>query len=143
MTTTINTLRRSRWPWQNSIQWRLVIVVLLVVLIPVVAIFAFSFLQTADTLQQKAVSDIQSLGNSVTSDLESYLFQRRGDIQVLSHAEILWGSDNTPAIKLPYLKSYQDAYSAYESFYIVDLSGQMDVATDSTTGDELVAWTNL
>src|SRR5690349_19612032 len=128
MTTTINTLRRSRWPWQNSIQWRLVVVVLLVVLIPLVTIFAFSFLQTADALQQQAISNIQSLGNSVTDDLERYLFQRRGDIQVLSNAEILWGLDNTPAIKLAYLKNYQTAYATYESFYVTDLKGQMVVA---------------
>src|SRR6266542_4112700 len=103
MTTTINNLRRSRWPWQNSIQWRLVIIVLVAVLIPVVTIFAFSFLQTADTLQQQSTTNVQSLGTSVTNDLERFLFQRRGDLPVLSHAEILWGSDNTPEIKIPCL----------------------------------------
>ncbi len=136
MTSTIHTLRRSRWPWQNSIQWRLVIIVLLVVLVPVVAIFTVSFLQTADTLQQRATADVQSVATSATKDLERYLAQRRGDIQVLSHAEILWGSDNTPAIKIPYLKSYQEAYNAYDSFYIADLTGQMVAATDSTAGDQ-------
>nr|MBA3874920.1 PAS domain S-box protein [Anaerolineae bacterium] len=134
MTSTINTLRRSRWPWQNSIQSRLIIVVLLVVLIPLISIFTLSFLQTADTLQQSAAADVQSLGTTVTKNLDQYLNQRRGDIQVLSHAEILWGLDNTPDIKIAYLKSYQAAYNAYDSFYIADLSGHIVAATDSTTG---------
>ena len=136
MTSTLATLRRSRWPWQSSIQWRLIIVVLLVVIIPVAAIFAISFLQTADTLQQKAAADVKSSAISITKDLERYLFERRGDIQVLSKAEILWGADNTPAIKIPYLKSYQEAYNAYDSFYVADLSGQIIAATDTTSGDQ-------
>jgi len=110
MTTTINTLRRSRWPWQNSLQWRLVSIVLLVVLIPIIVIITFNFLQTADILQKNTADDAQSLGTSVTAELERYLFQRRGDIQVLSNAEILWGLDNTPAINLYTSLGFKEAY---------------------------------
>ncbi len=136
MTSTLGTLRRSRWPWESSIQWRLIIVVLIVVIVPIVAIFTFSFIQTANTLQTHAEEDVKSLTTSVTKNVDRYLFERRGDITVLSQSETLTSGLDSVEAQTEFLKSYQDIYQAYTSLVLTDTIGNVQAATDETKGDQ-------
>ncbi|MEZ4672325.1 MAG: GAF domain-containing protein [Anaerolineae bacterium] len=131
----MTTMHSNRIPWRSSIQWRLVFFSLLIALIPVTIVGTLSFLQARDSIQQQISSAVQGQASAVGTNLERYLFERRGDVTVISQNEIV--TDPTVSIenKSQYLKTVQATYGAYSSIYVTDTFGTIVASTSNVRGN--------
>ncbi|MBL8156871.1 MAG: GAF domain-containing protein, partial [Anaerolineae bacterium] len=132
----MTTLETTRAPWYASFRWRIFAFTLLAALIPVIIVGVRLFRQSSAALQEQIGSSVQGIAAAVGSDVQRFLTERLGDIEVMSKAETLIGDDDSVEAKRDYLNAVRAAKGAYAAIYFTDATGQIIVATDNTQGDQ-------
>ncbi len=129
------TSETRRIPWRSSIQWQLILFSLLVGLLPVAILGTITFLQARDALRQQVSDSASGVAEAVGRDLDRYLFERYGDLQVMARAETIRNVEDTLEDKTAYLQTIKDTYGAYESIMLLTGNGRVVGSTRPITGD--------
>ncbi len=131
-----HTTRNIRLPWYRSIQGRLTIVSLLLALAPVSLVTALVFFQARDSLRQQIGGSVQSVAEAVGRDIERFLTERRGNIEIIARSTIFTSRTSSAQDKTAFLGDFQATYQGYASLYFTDAQGSIVSATDHTLGDQ-------
>jgi PAS domain S-box-containing protein len=126
----------NRVPWYASFRWRIFAFTLLAALIPVTLMGIRTYRQWSAALQDQIGSSVQGIAAAVGSDVQRFLAERLGDIEVMSKAETLISDEDTLEAKRDYLNTVKEAYGVYTAIYLTDPTGQIITATDNTLGDQ-------
>jgi signal transduction histidine kinase len=122
--------------WRRSIRVRLTIVSLILAIVPGSLVSAVLFFQARDSLRQQVGAGVQSLAEAVGRDIDRFLNERRGNIEILAHSTIFTSSVTSAQDKATLLLNFQTAYQGYASLYFTDAAGNIIAATDHTGGDQ-------
>jgi PAS domain S-box-containing protein len=120
----------------NGIQGRLTLYSLLFALIPLLIVGVLSFTAARDSLRQEATTVTSQLLESVSTDIQTFFFERRGDIRVMANAETLRDRDlHGSEAANEYLKEVKAAYGVYLTLIATDTSGRVTAASDLVSND--------
>jgi PAS domain S-box-containing protein len=126
----------TRVPWYASFRWRIFALTLLAALIPISLVGTRTYQQWGAALQEQIGASAQGVAAAVGHDVQRFLSERLGDIEVMSKAETLYSDEHTLEAKRAYLNTIKEAYGVYTALYLTDPTGQIIVATDNTLGDQ-------
>ncbi len=80
--------------------------------------------------------ELTTLSQETANKIERFLFERYGDIKVISESPILKSGEIDRALKLKYLDNVRAAYETYDYILVADESGEISLASGSTEGDD-------
>lgn len=79
--------------------------------------------------------ELTTLSQETSNKIERFLFERYGDIKVISESPILKSADISRDLKLKYLENVREAYETYDYILVTDVNGETDLASGSTDND--------
>jgi PAS domain S-box-containing protein len=104
-----------------------------VVLFLIVGILFLNSTQTAINASKER--ELTTLSEETSNKIERFLFERYGDIQVISESPILKSSDISKDLKLKYLENVRKAYETYDFIIVTDANGTIDLASGNIEND--------
>jgi PAS domain S-box-containing protein len=104
-----------------------------VVLFLIVGILFLNSTQTAINASKER--ELTTLSEETSNKIERFLFERYGDIQVISESPILKSSDISKDLKLKYLENVRKAYETYDFIIVTDANGNIDLASGNIEND--------
>ncbi len=104
-----------------------------VVLFLIVGILFLNSTQTAINASKER--ELTTLSQETSNKIERFLFERYGDIQVISQSPILKSSDINKDLKLKYLENVRKAYETYDFIIVTDANGNIDLASGNIEND--------
>jgi len=104
-----------------------------VVLFLIVGILFLNSTQTA--INSSKERELATLSEETSNKIERFLFERYGDIQVISESPILKSSDISKDLKLKYLENVRKAYETYDFIIVTDANGNIDLASGNIEND--------
>jgi two-component system, NtrC family, sensor kinase len=114
----------------NNLQIKVGILFLLVALIPLGIVGAFSIKTAEDIITNMVSNELENVATDKAALLERWLSERRVDLQVVAGSSILKQMDAEQIT--PYLKLVQEKYGVYEGFVVISSEGA--VVVDSWGG---------
>lgn len=79
--------------------------------------------------------ELTTLSQETSNKIERFLFERYGDIKVISESPILKSLDISRDLKLKYLENVREAYETYDYILVTDVNGETDLASGNTDDD--------
>jgi two-component system NtrC family sensor kinase len=119
----------------NSIKIKLNVFFLMVSLILFLAVGLVFYRSTKIAVNYSKEKELETLSQETGNKIERFLFERYGDIQVLSESPVLERSDIESKLKTDYLESVMKAYKTYDYILTTDDSGTVQVISGSGSGD--------
>ncbi len=104
-----------------------------VVLFLIVGVLFLNSTQTAINASKER--ELTTLSEETSNKIERFLFERYGDIQVISESPILKSSDISKDLKLEYLENVRKAYETYDFIIVTDANGNIDLASGNIEND--------
>ena len=104
-----------------------------VVLFLIVGTLFLNSTQTAINASKER--ELTTLSEETSNKIERFLFERYGDIQVISESPILKSNDISKDLKLKYLESVRKAYETYDFIIVTDADGNIDLASGNFDND--------
>ncbi|MBI5673809.1 MAG: cache domain-containing protein, partial [Nitrospirae bacterium] len=111
--------------------WLPLLVVVMIVAVGGIIMFGLSELE--DTLTDRTGRDLQWAAMEIAEKLDLLLFERYGDIQILSDSFPEGGTEQREARWAQHLKRVQEAYPIYAWIGLLDKTGRVMAATDPDT----------
>jgi PAS domain S-box-containing protein len=105
-----------------------------VVLFLTVGVLFLNSTQTA--VNSSKERELTTLSQETSNKIERFLFERYGDIKVISESPILKSGDISRELKLNYLDSVRAAYETYDYILVTDANGEIDLASGNENGDD-------
>jgi len=107
--------------------------------VPVVVIGAIAYNLANKSITQQITQTQESEATSLSDKVNRFMFERYGDIQVLSNLPVLINSKvrdvTTPEEKQAIIGRFTQSYKVYDSIVVLDLNGNPLITT--TTGEEI------
>jgi methyl-accepting chemotaxis protein PixJ len=107
--------------------------------IPVVVIGTIAYFAASPPIRQQVANTQKAQAQEISDKLNRFLFERYGDIQILSNLPILRNSKvraiTTPKEKQSILDGFISTYKAYDSIAVFDLAGNPIVQSSGTNLD--------
>jgi signal transduction histidine kinase/HAMP domain-containing protein len=122
-------------PGQRNLQTRLTLYALLAALVPTILIGLLAYTAARNQLIQQTTTTTAQVITTVGDSLSNYLFERRGDAQVIAQSETLRSGTDSPEDIQEFLQSYLEIYGAYVSIYYLDTSGNIIVGSNDAGGN--------
>jgi signal transduction histidine kinase len=104
-----------------TLKTKLVVLFLLLALVPLAVIGAFSISTTGDLIAHMVVRQLQNVATDKAALLERWVGERRADLQVIASTSLLAGMD--AAAIAPYLSAIQTHYGVYKDLTVVSAGG--------------------
>lgn len=101
-----------------KIQYKLLIVLIFIIIIPIIVISILDFSVAKSTLETQIKAHLSSVAEEKADWIDSYLFERKGDMHILSEIPIVLKSSLEKSENIPFLEEYKDVYKYYDIFLI-------------------------
>ncbi|MBW4694401.1 MAG: HAMP domain-containing protein [Lyngbya sp. HA4199-MV5] len=124
-------------PWEGlSLRLKATLLAVAISTIPVVVVGATAYVQLKESTRQSVEKSEQRITSEVQSHLNQYMWERFGDIKIMSGLDILTDSNlrqtTTTAEKSAALDRFIQAYPLYNSIAAFDLKGDPIAQTKGT-----------
>jgi len=119
----------------NSIRIKLNVFFLMVSMILFLAVGLVFYRSTKIAVNYSKEKELETLSQETSNKIERFLFERYGDIQVLSESPVLKRNDIESKLKIEYLESVMKAYKTYDYILATDDIGKVQVYSGSGLGD--------
>ncbi|PSB44663.1 methyl-accepting chemotaxis protein [Cyanosarcina cf. burmensis CCALA 770] len=110
--------------------------------LPAMAIGVSNYISASNNYRQNAIQSQESLTFSLADKVGRFMFERTGDIRVISRLPILNNPEGTKAItqqqRQNVLDGFMRIYGVYDSIAVMDLSGKVILRTTGETSTNLV-----
>jgi methyl-accepting chemotaxis protein len=121
----------SLWTKVNTFSFRTksTLLAIAVGIVPIAAIGTLNYLQVRNTIQQQAVKTQGARAAAVADKLNRFVFERNGDIQILSSLPVFADSKVSTITSVEskhlLLDRFIEAYQAYDSIAVFDITGKL------------------
>ena len=109
--------------------------------LPVMAIGVSNYMSASNNYRQNAIQSQESLIFSLADKVGRFMFERNGDIRVISRLPILNNPEGTKEItqqqRQNVLDTFLKIYGVYDSIAVMDLSGKVILRTTGETSTNL------
>lgn len=119
-----------------SIKFKLIISFTIVSVILLLSVGLLFFKSNTTVIRNSKQKEFTTLAKETGNKIERFLFERYGDIQVMSDSPILRRSDINNSIKLEYIESVRKAYKTYDYILTTDNKGKIEVVSGNVNGDK-------
>jgi methyl-accepting chemotaxis protein len=106
------------------------IIFLLVALLPLITIGFLYLTQIQDSLEKTAYTNIQHIAIETGNEIERFVSQRRGDIEVLASNSVIRSENTSRDEKLAVMLDVQRTYRVYEDVTLIDKEGNVIASTN-------------
>ena len=120
----------------TSIKFKLTISFTIVSVILILSVGLLFFKSNKTVVIDSKQKEFKTLAEETGNKIERFLFERYGDIQVMSDSPILRRGDINNSIKLEYIESVRKAYKTYDYILTTDNKGDMEVVSGNLNGDK-------
>lgn len=125
--------------WSNlSLRFKGTLLAMALGIVPVLGIGTAAYYFTGNTIAQQSKQTQANAAAEFNSKVNAFLFERYGDIQVMSQLTFLTDPDIGKALSLEektaILNKYQETYGVYDSIAFIDLQGNVTLQSDSEEG---------
>ncbi len=119
----------------NLIRVRLNILFAIVALILFLAVGLVFYRSTKIAVVYSKEKELETLSQETSNKIERFLFERYGDIQVLSESPVLTRNNIETKLKTEYLDSVMKAYKTYDYIVATDSFGKIKAYSGKGIGD--------
>ncbi|MBV7276280.1 hypothetical protein JMF89_12305 [Clostridiaceae bacterium UIB06] len=120
----------------KSIKLKLLMYFIVVSVILLLSIGLLFFKSNKTAVKDSKKKELKTLGEETGNKVERFLFERYGDIEVMSASPVLTREDFSDNTKLEYIKSIRNAYKTYDYILTTDEDGKIKVASGDVNGDQ-------
>lgn len=120
----------------RSIKLKLLMYFIVVSVILLLSIGLLFFKSNKTAVKDSKNKELKTLGEETGNKVERFLFERYGDIQVMSASPVLTREDFSDNTKLEYIKSVRNAYKTYDYILTTDKDGKVRVVSGDISGDQ-------
>ncbi|WP_411681789.1 ATP-binding protein [Clostridium thailandense] len=120
----------------KSIKLKLLMYFIVVSVILLLSIGLLFFKSNKTAVKDSKKKELKTLGEETGNKVERFLFERYGDIEVMSASPVLTREDFSDNTKLEYIKSIRNAYKTYDYILTTDENGKIKVASGDVNGDQ-------
>lgn len=120
----------------TSIKFKLTISFTIVSVILLLSVGLLFFKSNKTAIIDSKQKEFKTLAEETGNKIERFLFERYGDIQVMSDSPILRRGDINNSIKLEYIESVRKAYKTYDYILTTDNKGNVEVVSGNLNGDK-------
>lgn len=127
----------------KSIKLKLLLYFTVVSIILLLAIGLLFFKSNNAAIGASKQKELKTLAEETGNKVERFLFERYGDIQVMSASPVLTREDFSDNVKLEYIQSIRNAYKTYDYILTTDSQGKVKVVSGDPKGDiNYTKWIN-
>ncbi|WML36064.1 cache domain-containing protein [Clostridium sp. OS1-26] len=127
----------------KSIKLKLLLYFTVVSMILLSAIGLLFFKSNNAAIGASKQKELKTLAEETGNKVERFLFERYGDIQVMSASPVLTREDFSDNVKLEYIQSIRNAYKTYDYILTTDSHGKVKVVSGDPKGDiNYTKWIN-
>lgn len=120
----------------KSIKLKLLMYFTVVSMILLLSIGLLFFKSNKTAVKDSKKKELKTLAEETGNKVERFLFERYGDIQVMSVSPVLTREDFSNSTKLEYIQSVRNAYKTYDYILVTDKNGAPKVVSGNLNGDE-------
>lgn len=120
----------------KAIKLKLLMYFTVVSMILFLSIGLLFFKSNKTAVKDSKKKELKTLGEETGNKVERFLFERYGDIQVMSASPVLTREDFSDSIKLEYIQSVRNAYKTYDYILTTDKNGKSKVVSGDLNGDK-------
>ena len=114
----------------KSIKLKLLLYFTVVSMILLLAIGLLFFKSNNAAIGVSKQKELRTLAEETGNKVERFLFERYGDIQVMSASPVLTREDFSDNVKLEYIQSIRNAYKTYDYILTTDSKGKVKVVSE-------------
>jgi hypothetical protein len=126
-----------RWWQQLSLRSKATALAIAIGILPVLTLGTINYLLSSKDIREKATDSQQELAASFGDQIGGFMFDRYGNIQVLTSLPFLNNPKGTAGLTLQQkqeaLNRISKAYGYYDSIAVIDLSGNVILETGQST----------
>ncbi len=118
-------------PWRYSLRGRLTLWLLALTVLPLAAVIVFAFWEAQTLLRERIASEMLRSGGIEADALESWIMERRGDLEAVAATARVRTMDPVKAGEA--VQQYYDQWGFYQTMYLAGRDGQAIYVTDHST----------
>ena len=118
-----------------SIERKIMVVFAFITVVLFLTVGTLFLNSTQTAINASKERELTTLSEETSNKIERFLFERYGDIQVISESPILKSNDISKDLKLKYLESVRKAYETYDFIIVTDADGNIDLASGNFDND--------
>jgi methyl-accepting chemotaxis protein len=112
----------------NSLQARLMVIVLLIAILPIIILQTFSWIQTSNSIHEQINGRFSQLAADETQFMTNWAHERLQDVNTLANLETIQKFDGDNARNL--LTKYKDLWGEFENLSLINDKGITEINTD-------------
>lgn len=114
---------------QHSIQTKLVLFFFILTVALFLSVGFLFFGNTQTVIKGAKEKELLTLAEETSNKIERFVFERYGDVVVMSQSPLLRKEDSDHSLKYDYLESVRKAYQTYDGIFVLDKQGSTKVAS--------------
>lgn len=120
----------------KSIKLKLLMYFTVVSMIILLSIGLLFFKSNKTAVKDSKKKELKTLGEETGNKVERFMFERYGDIQVMSASPVLTREDFSDSTKLEYIQSVRNAYKTYDYILTTDKNGKVKIVSGELKDDK-------
>lgn len=108
---------------QHSIQTKLVLFFFILTIALFLSVGFLFFDNTQTIIKGAKEKELLTLVEETANKIERFVFERYGDVVVMSQSPLLRNVDSERSLKYDYLESVREAYKTYDGIFVLDQEG--------------------
>ncbi len=113
----------------TSLQVKISVTFILMTILIMAILGAVFYANTTSTLKDSKQKELSAVGIETANKIERFIFERSGDIKVLSESRLLSTKEVSNVNKLFFLNNVMETYKTYNGIFVTDLSGKVILST--------------
>ncbi len=113
----------------TSLQVKISLAFILMTLLILVILGVVFYDNTMETLKDSKQKELTTIAGETANKIERFVFERSGDIKVLSESSILTTDEVSNQTKIGFLKNVMETYRTYDGIFVTDLEGKVTLST--------------
>ncbi|WP_202710442.1 ATP-binding protein [Sporosalibacterium faouarense] len=121
-----------------TLQLKITIIFISMTLLILLILGSIFYTNTTETLKESKEKEMKTIAIETANKIERFLFERSGDIDVLSESKILTMPEVQNSTRLHFLSNVMEAYKTYDSIFVLDLNGKVTLSTGDVPNIERI-----
>jgi nitrogen fixation/metabolism regulation signal transduction histidine kinase len=112
-----------------SLQIKIAITFMVMVLLMLSVLGSIFYSNTANAIKESKQSELNTIAYETADKIDRFIFERLGDVQVLSDSKVLTMDGISEGVRLDYLNNVILAYKTYEGIFVSNLEGAIRLSS--------------